>query len=215
MQPQEPPPVGAQVGAQQERAVLVQVGGCLGCGLLILVVFGLLAVTVLRSDRRFTTDPAEVEETLRAVLPAAEVPEGYRAFRAADVPGERLAQLVPEGYQGELVPLDEALTIAVWSLPAGTDLAAAREQVDAYWPKLVAERLGEGAGEATSDAPLELRLGDAPLPARDRLLRGKERPVRLITAAAVVGEAPVAFAFVGDAERFDLAAVRRFLEAAR
>src|SRR5690606_37092246 len=54
---------------QQERATLVQLGGCVGCGGLVLLVFALLALTVSRSDRRFTDEPVEVEATLQGIVP--------------------------------------------------------------------------------------------------------------------------------------------------
>ncbi len=200
---------------QQERATLVQLGGCVGCGGVILLIFALLALTVSRSDRRFTDEPVEVEAVLRQVAPSAVIPPGYRGFRAAIAEERRLVQLVPEGYEADKVPLGEPLTIAVWTFAPGTSLEAARAEVEGYWPKLVEEYLGAEAAQATAEEAVELPAFGGSHPGRRWELRGGAAPLRLVIVVVPRPEGPIALTFVGAAERFDQRAMDAFLGALR
>lgn len=200
---------------QQERATLVQLGGCVGCGGLVLLVFALLALTVMRSDRRFTDEPVEVEAALRSIAPSAMVPPGYRGFRAAIAEERRLVQLVPEGYDAKPVPLEEPLTIAVWTFAPGTSLEAARAEVEGYWPKLVEERLGAEAAQVTAEEAVELPAFGGSHRGRRWELRGGSTPLRLVIVVLPRPEGPIALTFVGAAEQFDQPAVDAFLGALR
>ena len=209
--------MSAPTGEEAERRTRAQLAGCGGCGGVVLSVLVLLALTVVRSDRTFFDDPAQVEATLQAIVPC-QLPRGYRPYRGAHAGGQRLVQAVPETFRGEQVPLSSALLIAVWSFPSGTPVSQAQAQALEYWTQLVGQRLGAPAADGPADQAVELPLRGGAVAAVQRDLPGAGVPLRLVVVAAPRapgGAEPVAFSFLGAAPRFDRAALLDFLGSVR
>lgn len=196
----------------RDQLTLVQLGGCLGCGSIILAVFLLLGWTVLRTDARVLSDPQQVDANLQAIVPC-QIPPGYRGFRGINDEARKIALLAPKDYGGTRVPVDRELTIGVWTFPPGVTPAARKSEVVTFWETMTREQLGHAAGalETSAPAPTTITIAGKPFPADQRTLTARKR-LKLVVALVTLGDRELGLSFIGREEGFDTKAMTAFLE---
>ena len=197
---------------QRSRMTVVQLGGCLGCGSIILGVFLLLGWTVLRTDARVLSDPQQVEANLQAIGPC-QAPAGYRGFRGINDGTRRIALLAPKDYGGTRVPVDRELTIGVWTFPPGVAPADRKQEVVTFWETMTREQLGHASGvlETSAPAATTTTITGKPFPADQRFFTARKR-LKLVVALVTLGERELGLSFIGREDGFDTKAMTAFLE---
>ena len=209
-----PPEVSAAVAQRSEKGVILQLGGCGGCILFALLLFGFLAYAIVSADRDSQRDPEAAAASLQQIVPCT-LPEGYRGFRGIAREGRRIVLVVPHTHSGLKVPLTGRLTLSVWTFKGPqADLS----EIQTSWESKLQEAWFADEVKPTSESKTTLQVRGEPCEARVLTYAGgfgTEAKVRLVILSfpRVAGQpAEIAVAGIGGESRFDQAALDGFLK---
>lgn len=210
-----------------ERGVVLQALTCFGCLGLILGVLGLMALGVRSNDQATRTEPAQVEQTLQAIVPC-QLPSGYRGFRALERGGRKVATITPHTHSGLEVPLTGRLTLSLWTFAPGSSREAQREELEGYWLEKLRDyaRKTSKRPQVTLPEPergtLALEVRGQPLEARTlryTLGEGETSEEVLLLFARLPrqagGSEEIALSAAASPRHFDRAALDAFLASVR
>jgi hypothetical protein len=192
-----PPPA-----AKKSSGVLQ--GVLIGCGILVLLVVGGIAIGGYLLYRSVSTDPARVESVAKEIL-NFETPAGYRGVFATSVAGFKSAVFQAAGGP------DPNAMIAIMSIPSDkADPEATRRKMD---EQMKAQGQKREVVEQRADEPFKVRGKESP--GKVQVMKGRDEAGRVMQYTFVTegkaGES-VVIIIAGGEKELDHAAVQKFLD---